>query len=134
VASSDRFRLSVVTPERAAWEGEVRFVAVPAHDGEIGFLAHRAPLIAKLTAGALRIETTDGKEEALFVDGGFAEMLGDRLTVLTQTARRVEELDRATAEKHFAEARAMAGVDDQAFTERQHALKAAREELRLTDS
>jgi F-type H+-transporting ATPase subunit epsilon len=133
MAKEDRFRLSVVTPERAAWEGEVRFVAVPAHDGEIGFLAHRAPLIAKLASGPLRIETSDGRTETLFVDGGFAEMLGNRLTVLTEEARPVEDLDRAAAEKQLAEARAMSAVDDEAFAERQRALHKAREELRLID-
>lgn len=132
MAKDGRFQLSVVTPERSAWEGEVRFVAVPAHDGEIGFLAHRAPLVAKLTAGALRIETADGKEEALFIDGGFAEMLGDRLTVLTQTALPAEDLDAAEAERHLTEARALPSVDDAEYAERQHALRRAREERRLT--
>jgi F-type H+-transporting ATPase subunit epsilon len=132
MATESRFHLSVVTPEKSAWEGEVRFVAVPAHDGEIGFLAHRAPLVAKLTAGALRIETADGKQEALFVDGGFAEMLGDRLTVLTQTALPVEELDAADAEQHLAAARALPSVDDAEYAERQSALHRAREEQRLT--
>ena len=96
MAPSESFHCSVVTPERAVLECEAKFVALPAWDGEVGILKGRAPLLCKLGIGRLRIETPDEKH-VLFVDGGFAEMLGDQLTILTEDARVPEELDRQTA-------------------------------------
>jgi F-type H+-transporting ATPase subunit epsilon len=132
MAAAGTFRLSVVTPERAVWEGGVRSAVLPAHDGEIGFLAHRAPLICKLDAGTLKIEPADGGAVELFVDGGFAEMLGDRLTVLTEAARERGELERSAAEESLSRARGLPSTSEAEYGERQHALRRARVLLRLT--
>ncbi len=126
------FRYSVVTPERVVSEGEARFVALPAHDGEVGVLKGRAPLVVKLDVGRLRIETEAGTE-LFYVGGGFAEVVRDRLTVLTEEARRPEQLDREHAESRLAEARAMPVRDDASFAARQRAVKGARLQLRLLD-
>lgn len=130
MAKTDTFTCSVVTPERVVAETEARFVALPAHDGEIGLLHDRAPLFCKLDVGRLRIETPE-KSLVFYVDGGFAEMVDNRLTVLTEDARRPDELDRATAEAGLNEARSMPVTDDLSFLARQRALKRARTQLRL---
>jgi F-type H+-transporting ATPase subunit epsilon len=127
------FVCTVVTPEKVVLERDVRFVAVPAHDGEIGFLKGRAPLVIKLDVGRLRVETDEGTEE-LFIDGGFAEMVHDRLTILTEDARRPEELDREQVLASRAEASARASVSEEAFADRQRALKRARTQLRMIDT
>ena len=131
MASSETFQCSVVTPERAVLECEANFVALPAWDGEVGILRGRAPLLCKLGIGRLRIEAPDAKH-VLFVDGGFAEMLGDQLTILTEDARGPEELDRQTASEALEAARALAVTDDASFEARQRALERARTQLRLT--
>lgn len=130
MASSETFQCSVVTPERAVLECEARFVALPAWDGEIGILRGRAPLLCKLGIGRLRIEAPDAKH-VLFVDGGFAEMLGDQLTILTEDARIPDELDRETATADLEAARALTVTDDASFEARQKALQRARTQLRL---
>ncbi|MDH3253956.1 MAG: ATP synthase F1 subunit epsilon [Acidobacteriota bacterium] len=126
------FTCSVVTPEKIVLDRKVRFVAVPAHDGEIGFLTGRAPLVVKLDVGRLRVESDEGSEE-LFIDGGFAEMVGDKLTILTEDARRPEELDRDEILTERQTAVAQPSVSDKAFAERQRALKRSRTQLRLLD-
>jgi F-type H+-transporting ATPase subunit epsilon len=98
------FHLSVITPERAVLESEASFVAFPAWDGEVGILHGRAPLLFKLGIGKLRAETPSG-EQVFYIDGGFAQMVEDRLTILTQQAKRPQEIDRAAAEKALAAAR-----------------------------
>ena len=125
------FAVSVVTPERAVLETEARFAAIPAWDGELGVLAGRAPLVCKLGAGELRIEGPDGGTESLFVDGGFAEVVHGRLTILTETALPPAELGRDEAKRLLEEARAMPVGDDASFAARQHAVEAARQRLRL---
>nr|MDP9122840.1 F0F1 ATP synthase subunit epsilon [Acidobacteriota bacterium] len=86
MARTDTFHLSVITPERAVLETDATFVAFPAHDGEVGILKDRAPLLFRLGAGVMRVEAPEGKR-ALFVAGGFAQMVDNRLTILTEQAK-----------------------------------------------
>ena len=124
------FHLSVVTPEQEVLEAEVKSVALPAHDGEIGIMRSRAPLLVRLAPGALRADT-DGGPRTLYIDGGFAEMADNRLTVLTEAAIRPEELDGEAIEAAFTEARGLSIPDDAAFAERQRALTRARVQRKL---
>jgi len=98
-------RCVVVTPERALLDVEVDFVAVPMYDGELGVLPGRAPLIGRLGPGELR--TRRGNEtHRFFVDGGFAQVRSNVVTVLTPRAMKAEEIDRATAEQALETAKA----------------------------
>ncbi len=130
------FHCSVVTPERAVLETEATFVALPAYDGELGVLHHRAPLLAKLGAGTLRVEgipsqgAPSGGKLQYFVAGGFAQMVGDKLTILTEECRPVAEVDRATAERDLEAALALPGVGEVAQANRERALTRARAEKR----
>jgi F-type H+-transporting ATPase subunit epsilon len=128
---ADTFHLSVITPERAVLETDATFAALPAHDGELGILKNRAPMLYRLGAGLLRADTVDGKC-ALFVAGGFAQMVDNRLTVLTETARDLDQLDRAAAEKALAEALALKGGSEGEYKTKQRAVESARAQLRLT--
>jgi F-type H+-transporting ATPase subunit epsilon len=130
MARNDTFHCSVITPERAVLEAEATFVAFPAHDGEVGILRGRAPLLYKMGAGELRVETPEGTHH-LFVDGGFAQMVENRLTLLTEQARKVEDLDRAVAERALEHARAMPSRDEAANTARQRAIDSAKAQIRL---
>jgi len=127
---ANTFHVSVITPERAVLESEAVFAAVPAHDGELGILHNRAPMLYRLGAGLLRLDTPAGKR-ALFVSGGFAQMVENRLTILTEVARELDQLDRAAAERALADAQAMKGVTDAEHNARQRALASARAQLRL---
>ncbi|HVR08653.1 MAG TPA: ATP synthase F1 subunit epsilon [Thermoanaerobaculia bacterium] len=127
---ANTFHISVITPERAVLESEAVFAAVPAHDGELGILHNRAPMLYRLGAGLLRLDTPAGKR-ALFVSGGFAQMVENRLTILTEAARELDQLDRAAAERALADAQAMKGVTDAEHNARQRALASARAQLRL---
>jgi F-type H+-transporting ATPase subunit epsilon len=81
-----------VTPERAVLDEPVDFVALPMLDGELGVLHGRAPLIGRLGYGELRLRqgTTTRR---FFVDGGFAQVRSDVVTVLTPRAIRGEDID-----------------------------------------
>jgi F-type H+-transporting ATPase subunit epsilon len=130
MADPKDFQLAVVTPEAAVVDTEATFVALPAHDGEIGVLHDRAPLLCKLDVGRLRIETP-AEKLVFYVDGGVAEMVDNQLTILTEDARRPDELDREAAEAGSSEAKSMSVTDDISFLARQRALKRARVQLRL---
>lgn len=130
MATNDTFHCSVITPERAVLDTEATFVAFPAHDGEVGVLHDRAPLLYKMGIGELRMETPAGNHR-LFVDGGFAQMVENRLTLLTEQAKTVAEIDRAAAERALAEAHAMRITDDASFAARQRALKRAEVQIKM---
>lgn len=128
---TDTFQCSVITPERAVLECDASFVAFPAHDGEMGVLSRRAPLICKMGIGILRIQTPSEKH-VLFVDGGFAQVAVNSLTILTEQARKADDLDVGTAEQSLVEARAVRITDDASFDARSKAIRRAQVQLKLT--
>jgi F-type H+-transporting ATPase subunit epsilon len=130
MARNDTFHCSVITPERAVLEADATFVAFPAHDGEVGILPNRAPLLFKMGAGELRVESPQGNQ-ILFVDGGFAQMVENRLTLLTEVARRIEEIDPAAVERQFEEAHRMPMKTDAEFKARQRVLRSAQAQRQI---
>ncbi len=86
------FRCTVITPERQVLDTEATFLAFPAHDGEIGILRDRAPLLCKLGAGVLRIEAAP-RNLRVFIDGGFAQVLENQVTILAEQAVPTDEID-----------------------------------------
>ena len=80
------FTCSVVTPEAKAFDGEVSYVVLPAHDGQIGFAVNRAPILTQIGDGQLTLTLADGSKQELHIRGGFAQMKDNQLTVLTDKA------------------------------------------------
>ena len=93
----------VVTPEKTALTQDANFVVIPLIDGECGILPNHAPLIARLGAGELRITGIDGKITHYYIEGGFAEVLGNTVALLTMYALPAEQMDLADAEKELEE-------------------------------
>lgn len=83
--------LEVITPERQVLRTEAEAVVIPAHDGELGILHNRAPLMCELGIGRLRYED-NGVEKGVFIDGGFAQVNADVVTVLTPQAYKSEDV------------------------------------------
>jgi F-type H+-transporting ATPase subunit epsilon len=125
-SASMPLRCVVVTPERALLDAEVDFVALPMYDGELGVLPGRAALIGRLGPGELR--TRQGNEtHRYFVDGGFAQVRNNIVTVLTPRALKAEEINRGTAEQALEMAKTARGSAE----ERLKAEMRARAQLRL---
>ena len=124
------FHCTVITPERPVLEREATFVAFPAFDGEMGVLPHRAPILAKLGAGELRVESPEGNA-AFFINGGFAQMVDDKLTLLTEEAKPKAELDRAKAAQELAAALALPAHDLAQSKAREGAITRARALVRV---
>ncbi len=122
-------RCVVVTPERAVLDEAVDFVALPMYDGELGVLPGRAPLIGRLGYGELR--TRRGNDvHRYYVDGGFAQVRANVVTVLTPRALAAEEITPDAA----ARALEAAQVPGKNPTEQEAQLKAqdrARAQLRI---
>src|SRR5437764_4125059 len=92
VAGRKTVQVVVVTPERAVLDEPADFVALPMFDGELGVLRGRAPLIGRLGYGELRLRQGN-QTKRYFVDGGFAQVRSNVVTVLTQRAIKEEDID-----------------------------------------
>ena len=130
MATSDNLRLIVVTPERTMLDEPVAALRFPLYDGDIGILPGRIPLIGRLGAGELRITASSG-EESYFVDGGFVQVLGPNVTLLTNRAIPTKDLSVAEAEKQLAAALAIVARTDEECDARAAAQQRARKMLTL---
>ena len=90
--------LEIVTPEEKVYSEQVESVVLPTVEGEVGILPGHIPLLTMLDPGELQI-AADGKIESLAVDKGFARVYGDKVSVLTEAAINVEEIDLSEVEK-----------------------------------
>jgi F-type H+-transporting ATPase subunit epsilon len=99
------FDLSLVTPDGAAFEGEVEMVIVPGAAGEIGVLARHAPLVAMLRAGETRVKA--GGNWSWFATGpGFFKVQQDRVIALVDDAAAADDIDVETARREVEELQA----------------------------
>ncbi len=114
------FQCSLITPERSVLEIEATYAEVPAHDGQIGVMHNRAPLMIKLGLGKLRFESAEGEAQYFVIDGGFAEMIGNKLSLLTDRAFAADDINPEDARAALSEARALKPQTDELFEKRQH--------------
>lgn len=76
--------VSVISPERKLFEGEVESIVAPAHDGEVGILPNHAPLMTLLGEGTLRLG-----DRRFRVKGGFLQVVNNAVRVLTEEAEAI---------------------------------------------
>ena len=77
----------LVTPERLVRSEDVYMVVVPGTEGDFGVLEHHAPVMSTIRDGALQVYRTErGEPETIAIEGGFAEVSTNGLTVLAERA------------------------------------------------
>ncbi|EMS80782.1 F0F1 ATP synthase subunit epsilon [Desulfotignum phosphitoxidans] len=113
---AEKLMLEVVTPQKAVVSEAVDTVVAPGSEGEFGALKGHTTFLTSLKMGTLRYKNDSGKEQLLFINGGFAEVLPDKVTILAESAERNQDIDvvRAQAAKERAEQRLAnraAGID-----------------------
>jgi len=97
--SEKTFQLEILTLQRQFLREAVRFVVAPGQEGVFEVLPGHAPYVFALKPGALRLRFPDGRDQYVAVSGGFLIVQSERTTVLTRSAERPEEIDKARAEK-----------------------------------
>jgi F-type H+-transporting ATPase subunit epsilon len=76
------FKLSILTPEKAVFEGDVQYVHAPGTEGYFGVLVNHAAMVTALATGKLTVRNANGVEEHWQVAGGFFEVSDNSATVL----------------------------------------------------
>lgn len=112
-------RCSIVTPAETVLDAEVNYASFPAWDGQHGVICGQSPMLSRLGIGALRLDFPEGGSRWYLVEGGFAQVQGDMLTLLTGRATPAEQLSLQEAEAELAEAnaRVTTGVGDRTQVE-----------------
>lgn len=90
---ASQFELTVVSAERKIFSGNVISVRVSGVEGELGVYAGHTPLLTAIKPGMVKFTFADGKEEFIYVSGGFLEVQPKTVTVLADVAIRGDELD-----------------------------------------
>lgn len=90
-------QVEVVSAEQEVFSGEATMLIATAMSGELGIYPQHTPLLASLKAGDVRVQTADGEEQVIYVSGGILEVTPKKVTVLSDTAIRADDIDEAAA-------------------------------------
>ena len=100
---ADKLHFALVSPERELFNGEVDHVVVPGSEGEFGVSPNHAPVMSVIKPGALKV-INEGAERRIFVNGGFADVTPEGLTVLAEEALDLADIDAAKLEQDLKDA------------------------------
>ncbi len=131
---AENIKLEVVTPEKYVVDEEVQTAVAPGVLGEFGVLIGHTPFLTTLKTGTVRFTDVNGTERFVFVSGGFAEALPDKVTVLAESAERRSDIDvaRANAAQERAQNRLAREKDEDIdFVRAKAALERAINRIRL---
>ena len=133
---AEKLFLEVVTPQKAIVSEEADIVVAPGTEGEFGALKGHTTFLTSLKTGSLRYKDATGKERFLFINGGFAEVLPDKVTILAESAERRQDIDvaRAMEAKERAEKRLAAKAADMDLVRAEAALRRALYRLQIADT
>ena len=129
---AENITLEVVTPEKIVVSEDAQIVVAPGSLGEFGVLIGHTPFLTTLKTGAVHYKDANGNERFLFVSGGFAEALPDKVTVLAESAERRRDIDTERAKAALERAqRRLEKEEDIDFVRAKAALERAVYRLKL---
>jgi F-type H+-transporting ATPase subunit epsilon len=103
---SEPMTVEVVSPERVLYSGEATMVITRTFGGgEIAFQANHAPFLGALSENHTRVFQVDGAVRDIAIHGGFVEVSGNKVSILSDVAELADEIDieRARVAKERAE-------------------------------
>ena len=106
MAETKLLRVVIVTPERAELDAPANAVVLPMYDGELGVLPGHSAFVGQLSAGELRI-TAGAEVKRYYIDGGFVQVAGGVVNVLTAKAVDAAKLTPVVATAARSEADAL---------------------------
>ena len=125
--AENEFAVKIIAPDRIFYEGEASMLEFSTTEGDIGVLKNHIPLTCVLTPGVITITDANDNKKVAGVYAGFAEILGDRVTLLAEVAEWPDEIDEERAKSSEERARTR-------LSERPEELDVARAEISLRRS
>lgn len=129
--ADNSFQCTVITPSSQVFDQQVAYASVPGWDGLFGVAPGRAPIVAKLADGPLRVDLPGGETKQYFVGGGFAQMVGNRLSLLTEEAIEASKINAEEARASLKEAEARKALTEDEVADRDRQIGRARAMLAL---
>ncbi len=134
--AEEYMQLDVVTPEKAVLSRKAIQVIAPGSQGEFGVLIGHTPFLTTLKPGQLLVEGED-RDIFLAVGGGFAEVIGNRVIILAETADLAEDIktDEVKAEVALAQEKLrQLTKDDSGYTHWENRMRRAEVQLRVVEN
>ena len=91
--------LEIVTPEARFHEENVESVVLPTTSGEINILPGHIPLVTEILAGEILVLKSNTIGQALAISKGFAQCVGDKISVLAENAIHIDGIDESVVEE-----------------------------------
>ena len=95
--SDDQLQVELVAADRTVWSGQATRVIARTTEGDVGVLAHHAPLLSVLVHGVVEIHTDEDSDLVVAIDGGFLSVANNRVSILSENAVLGSEIDAAQA-------------------------------------
>lgn len=129
------FEVKIITPDRNFYEGKASMIEFTTTEGDIGVYKHHIPLTTVLSPGIVTITEAEEKKRAA-VHSGFAEILGDKVTLLAEIAEWPDEIDeeRARAAEERAKERLSHKIEDVDVVRAEMSLRKALVRLHLKNN
>lgn len=90
--------LEIVTPEARVYEDTVDAVVMPTTSGEIDILPGHIPIVTEIQAGEIVVEQA-GQKQSLAISKGFAQCVGDKISILAEDAINIDDIDESAVEE-----------------------------------
>ncbi|MBE5946767.1 MAG: ATP synthase F1 subunit epsilon [Lachnospiraceae bacterium] len=103
-------QIKIIAPDRPFYEGEVTFIEFNTTEGILGIYPKHIPMTVVIAPGVLKIEENGGETKEAALHSGFAEILGDSITILAESVEWPDEIDVKRAEE--AKVRAERRIED----------------------
>lgn len=91
--------VKIIAPDRVFYENEAEFLEFNTIEGIIGIYPKHIPMTVVVAPGVLKIQEVGGEEKIAALHSGFAEILGDKVTIIAEVVEWPEEIDAHRAEE-----------------------------------
>lgn len=90
---NNKINFDFVSPEASIVSSEVDMVLIPGIDGDAGILPDHAPFMTTLRQGIVEVTFEQGNVKKYLVEGGFADITQDKMTILAETSLNLSDTD-----------------------------------------
>ena len=125
------FRFVLQTPSAQLLDCRAGFINVPAHDGQMGILRNHMPILCKLGLGILQVKDIvyekgrPGKDKFFLVDGGFAKVSENNVTILAYSVESFEGMEMSDVEAIISNSKKLLAGDKYAQQAKKHDIEKA---------
>jgi F-type H+-transporting ATPase subunit epsilon len=119
-------QVELVAADRLVWSGEATMVIARTTEGDVGILPNHAPMLSLMVHGTVDVTTSEGESWVAAVNEGFLSVAGNRISILSEQALMVHDIDLEKARQDLERAKSAGENDDDAAEAAERAWAEAR--------